>query len=145
MNKVMAMLDLFRKGSAVDNPQDWKSGQITATMLGVAIVSAVHLAKAYGYDLPIDEESATTVAGGIIAVVNVILTMVTSKHAGFGAGQPTLLPTVTTDAVSTSYSEVEPVVRTEAVVQPVNETTIETTPASSVATISHHTSLFDNR
>lgn len=82
MDKLFAMLDLFRKGSAVANPTAWKNHQVTATMVGVVIMAIVQLAKALGYALPIDDDTATAIAGGVIGVVNIVLTYVSSDKVG---------------------------------------------------------------
>lgn len=82
MEKMLALLNLFRKGSAVDDPAAWKQHQVTATMVGVFIMALVQLAKAFGYDIHIDDTTATALAGGAIAAVNVVLTYVTSDKIG---------------------------------------------------------------
>lgn len=72
----------MHQGEAVADPAKWKARQITGTMLGAAIIAAVHFAKAFGYDLPIDNATANTIGGGVIAAFNVVLTVTTSRHAG---------------------------------------------------------------
>lgn len=89
MGKLKALFDVFRKGAAVANPAAWKAGQITTTVLGGFLMALVYLAKAFGHELPIDADTATAVAGGIVAGVNVILTISTSKHVGLPGLQPT--------------------------------------------------------
>jgi uncharacterized membrane protein len=85
LEKVSALWSLFRKGEAVADPAKWKSRQVTSTMLAALLIAAVQLAKAFGYEVPIDNESAMAIAGGIIAVFNTVFTIITSKHAGVGA------------------------------------------------------------
>ena len=82
MNKMMVFIDLFRKGKSLLNVGAWKAGQITANMIGAAILAAVAVLRSFGYDLPISTEDAMLIGGGIIAAVNVILTSITSKAAG---------------------------------------------------------------
>lgn len=88
MNKLSALWALFRKGESVSNPQSWKTGQITATALGAAILAAVHVLASFGYVLPVDENACTAIAGGIIAIVNIVLTVTTSDKVGLPAKQP---------------------------------------------------------
>src|SRR5690349_21703609 len=80
--KLRVFYSLFSAGQAVADPAKWKSHQITSTMLGALILAIAHLCKIYNIDLPIDETTAEVIAGGFIAVVNVVLTIITSKHAG---------------------------------------------------------------
>lgn len=83
-NKLYAFLNLFRKGVAVSQPELWKQRQVTATVLGSVIMAVVGVANAYGYNLPIDNETALAIAGGVLGVVNTILTLTTSDKVGFG-------------------------------------------------------------
>lgn len=100
MNKLLALLDLFRKGSRVADAELWKSRQVSTTMLVVLIIAGVKVASLFGYVLPIDEDSATAIAGGIIAVVNVLLTYATTNKLG-------VLPAKPTDTVSVTDSVVK--------------------------------------
>ena len=82
MDKIVALWNLFRKGESVDNPAAWKTGQVTATALGAVIVAAVHVLATFGVSLPLDPASATTLAGGILVVVNIVLTFTTTDKIG---------------------------------------------------------------
>lgn len=82
MGKLLAILDLFRKGSSVADPALWKTGQITATSIAALFVAISHIATAFGYSLPIDQSAADAVAGGLVALLNVVLTVTTSKTIG---------------------------------------------------------------
>ena len=87
--KLKSFYALFEQGKAVANPAAWKAHQINATMLGGLFIAAVQLLKAFGYDLPIDSDTATSIAAGVIAAVNVVLTVTTSKSIGLA---PTDMP-----------------------------------------------------
>jgi hypothetical protein len=87
-NKLKALFAVFRQGAAVANPKAWKQGQITATILGGFFMALVTAAKAFGYDIPLDNDTALAVAGGLVAGANWILTIVTSKHVGLPGLQP---------------------------------------------------------
>jgi hypothetical protein len=82
ISTIFAALSLLQKGREVANPEAWKSGQITANVLGGVILAAGAVAKAAGIPLPIDEASSLTIAGGVIALFNVVATAVSSKRAG---------------------------------------------------------------
>ncbi len=84
MNKLYAFLNLFRKGAVISDPVVWKQRQVTATVLGSVIMAVVGVANAYGYNLPIDNETALAIAGGVLGVVNVCLTYVSSDKIGVG-------------------------------------------------------------
>ena len=85
MGKLLAIWKLFRKGEEVTNPEAWKLGQITATAIIAFLAAAVQAAAAFGYEVPVDENQLTAIAGGVLAVGNVVLTLVTSKRAGLPA------------------------------------------------------------
>ena len=82
MNKVSAIWQLFKAGQSVSDPARWKSRQITVTVLGVVILAAVNLLAAFGVSIPIDTETANAIAGGILAIVNVVLTLTTTDKIG---------------------------------------------------------------
>jgi hypothetical protein len=84
MGKVSALFRLFRVGGVVANPAAWKAGQITVTALAPVIVALVAVARAYGVNVPISDDDAATLAGGIVVVVNVVLTLTTSARVGIG-------------------------------------------------------------
>lgn len=90
MNKLSALLLLFRKGAVVSDPTAWKKRQITATVLGAFILAIINVLAAFGYALPIDTETANAIAGGIIAVVNVLLTVTTTDKVGLSTKQNTV-------------------------------------------------------
>lgn len=85
MNKIAALWGLFRKGEAVANPAAWKAGQITVTALAALLLAVARVAEAFGHALPIDQAAADAVAAGVIAAVNVVLTVTTSKSVGLPA------------------------------------------------------------
>lgn len=84
MTKLGAIFDLFRKGESVANKEAWKNGQITATALAGVVMAVANVATAYGYALPagIDPDTVTAIAGGVIGLVNLVLTYITSEKVG---------------------------------------------------------------
>ena len=102
MNKLSALFNLFRKGSSVSDPAAWKNKQITATVLGAFILALINVLAAFGYALPIDTETANAIAGGIIAIVNVLLTVTTTDKVGLPAKHDKVPPI---DSTKESRSE----------------------------------------
>jgi len=83
LDKIKGLWNLMQAGKAVADPALWKSRQITVTALVAVLMAVVQLAKGFGYELPVDENTATAIAGGVLAVVNVVLTITTSDKVGF--------------------------------------------------------------
>jgi len=82
IKKIKASMTLLKKGQSVADPQKWKKHQITATTLTAVIWAAINAASAWGYDVPINEETVDGVAIGVIALVNWMLTLSTSDKVG---------------------------------------------------------------
>lgn len=80
--KMKALMTLMRKGRSVADPAKWKSRQITATALTGAIWATIQAAEAFGYAIPIDEATVDSVAIGVLALVNWVLTLSTSEKIG---------------------------------------------------------------
>lgn len=85
MKLLFALFDLFRKGSVVANPEAWKYGQITATVLGAFLWSVARTIDTFGYTLPLDQSQVDQLAAGLLTVINVVLTVVTSDKVGLPA------------------------------------------------------------
>ena len=89
MNKILAALQVYRKGNAVANPTAWKNGQITASVLAGLLGALIALAKAYGIELPLSDDQLLTIGGSIIAVAGLFLnptaTVVSSDKVGLSA------------------------------------------------------------
>ena len=82
MEKLADFFKLFQKGGEVANVDAWKSGQITITTLSVFLLAAIKLLSDFGVSIPMDATQASAVGGGILAVVNIGLSIVTSKYQG---------------------------------------------------------------
>jgi uncharacterized membrane protein len=82
MNKISALWQLFKVGQSVSDPSKWKSRQITVTVLGAALLAVVNLLAAFGMSIPVDTETANAIAGGFLAIANVILTLTTTDKIG---------------------------------------------------------------
>jgi hypothetical protein len=86
--KMGIFFSLFRKGNEIADVEKWKGKQISANSLAALFVVMLELAKAYGYDIPISEVDLLKLAGGVIVIVNTVLTCITSKRAGLPAKEP---------------------------------------------------------
>lgn len=81
-SKLSALWALFRQGEQVADPALWKKRQIKATVLAGALLALTNVARAWGHELPIDPAAANDIAVGVIAAVNVVLTVVTTTKIG---------------------------------------------------------------
>lgn len=82
IKRAKAAYTLLKKGQVVADPAKWKSRQITATALTGAIWAGIQAAEAFGYAIPVDEATVDSVAVGVLAVVNWVLTLSTSDKVG---------------------------------------------------------------
>ena len=82
IKRAKAAYTLLQKGKAVSDPAKWKSRQITATALTGAFWAGIQAAEAFGYAIPLDEQTVDSVAVGILALVNWLLTLSTSEKVG---------------------------------------------------------------
>ena len=82
IRRAKAAYTLLQKGKAVSDPAKWKSRQITATALTGAFWAGIQAAEAFGYAIPLDEQTVDSVAVGILALVNWLLTLSTSEKVG---------------------------------------------------------------
>ena len=86
IKRAKAAYTLLQKGKAVANPAKWKSHQITATALTGVIWAALQVAEVFGYAIPVDEQTVDSIAVGILALVNWLLTLSTSEKVGLQSG-----------------------------------------------------------
>ena len=82
ISKFKALLKLFKKGQVVADPQKWKTRQVTSTTIVGVLYALIGVADAFGYKVPVDEETLTGLAVGILAVANIVLTYTTSDKVG---------------------------------------------------------------
>jgi hypothetical protein len=80
--KAKVAFTLLQKGKAVADPAKWKSRQITATMLTGVLWAVLQAAEAFGYTVPVDETTVDSIAVGVLAAVNWVLTLSTSEKVG---------------------------------------------------------------
>lgn len=65
------------KGYELSNTAAWKNVQNA-----INIVAGILFVVVQSYQLPIDKDTVNLLAGGVVAVVNIILTIATSKKVG---------------------------------------------------------------
>lgn len=85
ISKITSVIDLFRKGVVVANPTAWKKGQVTVNTLATVLVAAIGVAKAFGYEIPITETEANTLATAVLIIVglfNNVATVVSTDKVG---------------------------------------------------------------
>ena len=85
MNKLLAILDLFRKGNAVADPQLWKSRQIKATLLLPTFGALIAVLRAFGLEVPLDDTQITQLVTGLVVLINCLLTVSTTDKVGLPA------------------------------------------------------------
>jgi hypothetical protein len=82
MGKIRSLFALFRKGRCISDPARWKARQIEASALVAFIWAAVQTASAFGVEIPIDGDTVDGIAVGLLAVVNWVLTVITTDKVG---------------------------------------------------------------
>lgn len=91
MDRIKALLALFRQGNEVANPGAWKNATIVANLL----LAIAGVAAAFGFKFELSADNATAIAAGAIAavgLVNGVVHAVTSKKAGLPAEVPPAPP-----------------------------------------------------
>ena len=92
MNKLLAFIDLFRRGSAVADPDLWKNRAGAVAAVAGLISALVQIARLYGYDLPLDADGILALAGGIVTVVCLCVSYGTSPSVGVLPAKPAADP-----------------------------------------------------
>ena len=82
MGKLADAWNLFRKGEVVANPAAWKQGQMSVNAVGAVILAGSQMLGDYNVHLPISQDAAMAIAGGIVAIFNIVFTIVTSDKVG---------------------------------------------------------------
>ncbi len=84
--KIKLFFQLFQKGRELSKKEFWKQQQSTVLPLVMGfIVVAINLAKSFGVQIDVDQDVIYWLAGSCYMVINSILTIITSKHAGIGS------------------------------------------------------------
>lgn len=81
-DKIANVLSLFRVGNSVADPALWKSGAITVSILAPVLMKLNDTLVAFGVNTGISDATASDLAVGIVAIVNIIVTLISSKTVG---------------------------------------------------------------
>jgi hypothetical protein len=76
----MGFLDwwqVLHKGYELSNAAAWKNVQNA-----INVIAGILFIIVQSYNLPIDKDKVNLLAGGIVAVVNIVLTVATSEKVG---------------------------------------------------------------
>lgn len=92
MGTLLDLLDLFRKGAAVSEPALWKNRSALAMALTALILTGCRVAKGFGYDIPVSEADAASIAAGVVVVVGLFSTYATSDKVGLLPAKPEPAP-----------------------------------------------------
>lgn len=80
-----AFIEAFKDGKALANAKTWKNTQLVTGLLTGLMGAIVVIAKGFGYDIQVSEETISTLAAGIAAaygVYSAIATVVSSDKVG---------------------------------------------------------------
>lgn len=92
MGKLLDLLDLFRKGAAVSEPALWKNRSALTLALTALILTGCRAAKGFGYEIPISETDAASIAAGVAVLVGLFSTYATSDKVGILPTKPEVPP-----------------------------------------------------
>ena len=88
MSKIFLFLDLLRKGNAVADKELWKNRSALTLALTALILTGCKVAGGFGYDLPIGETEAASIAAGVAVIVGLFSTYATSDKVGILPAKP---------------------------------------------------------
>jgi hypothetical protein len=72
----------FRKGQELVNTETWKNRTILLNALVAFIAALASIAKGFGYDVPVDSQALGSGVVAVVALVNGVMQIVTSKRVG---------------------------------------------------------------
>jgi hypothetical protein len=72
----------LRKGQELINAETWKNRTILLNALVAFIAAIASIAKGFGYDIPVDSEALGGGIVAVVAIVNALMQVVTSKRVG---------------------------------------------------------------
>lgn len=85
MNKLWALFNVFRKGSALSEPELWRDRAGAANAVVGAMAAVVALAAVFGHKLEVSNDDLQAIALGVVAIVgicNQLLHVATTESAG---------------------------------------------------------------
>jgi hypothetical protein len=88
VRNVPRFFELFRQGEEVANPATWKSRTVATNAIVAVLATLLAIAKSFGVDLALDNDTTQTMAAGAVAgvtVLNAIVHVITSKRVGLSS------------------------------------------------------------
>lgn len=82
ITKLKLFWNLLKEGQCVLDPVKWKSRQVSANQIAILLSTLVAIAAAFGYPIPVDDNTVLAIAGGIFALVNWVFTLITTDKIG---------------------------------------------------------------
>lgn len=76
------VLNLFNRGVAVANPQAWRTGQVTANVIGGVILAAIPVATAMGHPFNVDQDTANEIGAAVLTAINIVVGFISNAHIG---------------------------------------------------------------
>lgn len=88
MNIIAAAINVFKVGKVVAKPEAWKKGQVHANQIVLLLTGVIYVAKAFGWDARMDDETIDFIAAGLFALVNWLFTVVSTDKVGITGRVP---------------------------------------------------------
>lgn len=85
MEKLYALFNLFRKGDAVANPEQWKNGAVGVSALIPLLLAIDRVAKSFGVELGIDTQTAADISVGVLGIIGVCSHVIANRRIGLPA------------------------------------------------------------
>lgn len=88
LEKLGALINLFRKGSEVSNVELWKTGGISVAALSATLGAVLQFSDAFGLHISVTPDQINGIAIGVVSLVGIVLPLITSKRAGILPAKP---------------------------------------------------------
>lgn len=82
MGSLAKIFGLLYQGREVADPAAWKRGAITVNVLVPALAAAVELLRLFGVPIAITSDQLTAIAGGVLALFNVVVLAASDRRVG---------------------------------------------------------------
>jgi hypothetical protein len=82
IDKIKAVWSVFQQGKSVTDPNAWRGHQVTANMIAGLLFAIVNLLRVCGYDFGIDMQTCADIAVGLLAAINLGITVASSANHG---------------------------------------------------------------
>lgn len=85
ISEFQAFFTVFHQGKALANSATWKNRTLATNALVAVLGAAIAIAKGFGYDLHLDDQTISALGAGIAAAVcvgNSVMHVVTSEKVG---------------------------------------------------------------